>query len=93
MLLVLIAFPTAVSTLVIGPLSFVGLMAPHLARMLGFQRATLQLFASAALGGLILLAADWVGRTLIFPWQIPAGLLAALAGGPFFVVLMWKEKQ
>lgn len=92
-LLVLVSVPTAVATLVIGPLSFVGLMAPHMARMLGFQRALPQLFASALLGGLILVSADWAGRMLIFPWQIPAGLLAALVGGPYFMVLMWKRRQ
>jgi ferric hydroxamate transport system permease protein len=64
-LLVLVSAPTAVATLVIGPLSFVGLMAPHLARMFGFQRALPQIFASATLGGLILLCADWAGRMLI----------------------------
>ncbi|WP_246245722.1 Fe(3+)-hydroxamate ABC transporter permease FhuB [Mesorhizobium zhangyense] len=91
-LLVLVSIPTAVATLVIGPLSFVGLMAPHLARMLGFQRALPQLFASAILGGLILVCADWAGRMLIFPWQIPAGLIAALVGGPYFMFLMAKRR-
>ncbi|WP_287302876.1 iron chelate uptake ABC transporter family permease subunit, partial [Mesorhizobium sp.] len=38
-------------------------------------------------------SADWAGRMLIFPWQIPAGLLAALVGGPYFMVLMWKARQ
>lgn len=92
-LLVLVAVATTVATLVIGPLSFVGLMAPHMARMLGFQRALPQLFAAAILGGLILVSADWAGRMLIFPWQIPAGLLAALVGGPYFMTLMWKRRQ
>ncbi len=92
-LLVLTAIPTAVATLVIGPLSFVGLMAPHLARVLGFRRALPQLFAAAVLGGLILVAADWAGRMLIFPWQVPAGLLAAFIGGPYFMLLMWKSRR
>jgi ABC-type Fe3+-siderophore transport system permease subunit len=92
-LLVLTAVPTAVATLVIGPLSFVGLMAPHMARMLGFQRALPQLSAAAILGGLILVAADWAGRNLIFPWQIPAGLLAAFVGGPYFMVLLWRGRR
>jgi ABC-type Fe3+-siderophore transport system permease subunit len=92
-LMLLAAIPTGVATLLIGPLSFVGLMAPHLARLLGFQRAIPQLFASAILGGLILVSADWTGRTLIFPWQIPAGLLAAFAGGPYFMVLMLKDRR
>ncbi|RUY46732.1 iron chelate uptake ABC transporter family permease subunit, partial [Mesorhizobium sp. M7A.F.Ca.CA.002.07.1.1] len=92
-LLALTALATATATLVIGPLSFVGLMAPHLARMLGFRRAVPQLLASAMTGGLILVAADWAGRTLIFPWQVPAGLIAAFVGGPYFMALMWKGRQ
>jgi ABC-type Fe3+-siderophore transport system permease subunit len=92
-LLILVSVPTAVATLVIGPLSFVGLMAPHLARMFGFQRAVPQIFASALLGGLILVCADWAGRMLIFPWQIPAGLLAALIGGPYFMLLLAKRRR
>ncbi|WP_292423900.1 Fe(3+)-hydroxamate ABC transporter permease FhuB [Mesorhizobium sp.] len=92
-LLGLISVPTTIATLVIGPLSFVGLMAPRLARMLGLQRALPQLFASAMLGGMMLVSADWAGRMLIFPWQIPAGLLAALVGGPYFMVLIWKGRR
>jgi iron complex transport system permease protein len=92
-LLLLAALPTAVATLVIGPLSFVGLVAPHLAAMLGFRRALPQLAAAAMLGGLILVAADWLGRTLIFPWQVPAGLLAAFVGGPYFMLLMLRKRR
>lgn len=92
-LLVLIATATAASTLIIGPLSFVGLMAPHMARVLGFQRALPQLAAAGLLGGLMLMLADWAGRMLIFPWQIPAGLLAALVGGPYFIVLMRTRRS
>lgn len=91
-LVLLAAIPTAVATLLVGPLSFVGLMAPHLARSIGFQRALPQLFAAALIGGLILVSADWMGRTLIFPWQIPAGLLAAFIGGPYLMALMLKGR-
>ncbi|PYE86497.1 Fe(3+)-hydroxamate ABC transporter permease FhuB [Phyllobacterium leguminum] len=92
-LMLLIAIPTGVATLLIGPLSFVGLMAPHLARTLGFQRALPQLLASALTGGFILLAADWLGRTVIFPWQVPAGLLAAFIGGPYFMIRRWAKSE
>ncbi|NNH30447.1 Fe(3+)-hydroxamate ABC transporter permease FhuB [Rhizobium sp. SEMIA 4085] len=91
-LLCLIAIPTALATLLIGPLSFVGLMAPHFARMTGFRRPAGEIFASAFYGALILIAADWMGRTIIFPWQIPAGLLTALAGGPFFLIVMSRSR-
>jgi iron complex transport system permease protein len=87
-LLPLVALPVAAATLAIGPLSFVGLMAPHMARLAGFRRALPQLLASALAGALILLVADWLGRTLIFPWQVPAGLLAAFIGGPYLLWLL-----
>ncbi|WP_342238687.1 Fe(3+)-hydroxamate ABC transporter permease FhuB [Inquilinus sp. OTU3971] len=91
-LLPLVAVPVAAATLAIGPLSFVGLMAPHMARLAGFHRALPQLLASALAGALILLAADWLGRTLIFPWQVPAGLLAAFIGGPYLLWLLRRSR-
>ncbi|MDH0615980.1 MULTISPECIES: Fe(3+)-hydroxamate ABC transporter permease FhuB [unclassified Agrobacterium] len=85
------AILTASATILVGPLSFAGLMGPHIARLAGFQRAGTQLPAAALIGGLILLVADWLGRSIIFPFQIPAGLLATVVGGPFFLVLMGKR--
>lgn len=89
-LLGLTAALTAVGTLVVGPLSFVGLMAPHLARRLGLQRAVGELVGAALVGALVMLAADWLGRSLLSPWQIPAGLFAIVVGGP---VLMWLLRR
>lgn len=81
----LAALLTAAATLVVGPLSFVGLMAPHMARLLGFHQARSQLLAAGLLGCLVMLVADWLGRMLIFPSQLPAGLLAAVLGGGYLV--------
>jgi ABC-type Fe3+-siderophore transport system permease subunit len=89
-LLLLAAALTAAATLTIGPLSFVGLMAPHMARMLGFRRALPQLVVAALLGGGLMLIADWCGRMAAFPNQIPAGLLATFIGAPYFVWLLRK---
>ncbi|QCO19876.1 Fe(3+)-hydroxamate ABC transporter permease FhuB (plasmid) [Azospirillum brasilense] len=85
------ALLTAAATLIVGPLSFVGLMGPHLARMLGLQRAAAHLLGSALLGGLVMLAADWLGRGVIFPYQVPAGLLASVIGGPFLLWLLGRR--
>ena len=81
---------SAAATLVVGPLTFVGLIAPHLARTLGFQRALLQIAAAALIGALIMVAADWLGRTILFPRQVPAGLIATLIGAPYF---MWRMRR
>ncbi|HAT4982006.1 TPA: Fe(3+)-hydroxamate ABC transporter permease FhuB [Serratia marcescens] len=90
-ILLLAAVLTAMATLTVGPLSFVGLMAPHMARMLGFRRALPQMVIAALLGGLLMVFADWCGRMLLFPYQVPAGLLATFIGAPYFVYLLRKQ--
>ncbi|MCW2483854.1 iron chelate uptake ABC transporter family permease subunit, partial [Candidatus Symbiopectobacterium sp. NZEC135] len=91
LILLLAAGLVATATLVIGPLSFVGLMAPHLARFLGFRRALQQIVIASLLGGMLMLIADWLGRVLIFPYQIPAGLLATFIGAPYFILLLRRQ--
>lgn len=91
-ILILASALTAASTLIVGPLSFVGLMAPHIARMMGFQKAKTQLIMSAIIGATLMLFADWLGRMLLFPMQIPAGLLATFIGAPYFIYLLYKQQ-
>lgn len=89
-LLVLTAVMTATATLIVGPLTFVGLLAPHLARLAGFSRALPHLLAAALMGALVMVGADLLGRTLIYPRQIPTGLLATLIGAPY---LLWRIRK
>jgi len=90
LLLLLVAALTTLCTIIIGPLSFIGLLAPHMARSLHQYRASHQLLTASLLGGCLMILADWVGRTFWFPWQFPAGLLASLIGGAYFLYLMRK---
>lgn len=90
-LLLLVALLSASATILVGPLAFVGIMGPHFARLSGLVRPAEQLAGAALFGGLILLAADWAGRVVIFPYQIPAGLLAALIGGPVLLLLIGRR--
>lgn len=90
-LLVLTACLTATATLTVGPLTFVGLLAPHLARLAGFQLPGPHLAASVLAGASIMTAADWLGRSVIFPYQIPAGLFASFLAGPFFLLLLRRQ--
>ena len=92
-LLLLAACLTATATMTIGPLSFIGLMAPHIARMMGFRRAIPHMVMSALIGGVLLVLADWCGRMLMFPFQIPAGLLSTFIGAPYFVYLLRKQSR
>ncbi|MGI3108055.1 Fe(3+)-hydroxamate ABC transporter permease FhuB [Dickeya fangzhongdai] len=93
LILLLAAVLTAVATMTVGPMSFVGLMAPHMARMLGFNRVIPQLACSALVGGGLMVLADWCGRMLLFPNQIPAGLLATFIGAPYFIWLLRRQAR
>ena len=92
-LLLLAACLTVTATMTIGPLSFVGLMAPHIARMMGFRRTMPHIVISALVGGLLLVFADWCGRMVLFPYQIPAGLLSTFIGAPYFIYLLRKQSR
>ncbi|AGT11078.1 Fe(3+)-hydroxamate ABC transporter permease FhuB [Paracoccus aminophilus] len=83
----------ALSVTVIGPLSFVGLMAPHLARLMGFRSPTAELTAAALSGAALMVVADWLGRVLMVPNQMPAGLLATLITAPLLAWLLLRRSS
>ncbi|HHQ4622703.1 TPA: Fe(3+)-hydroxamate ABC transporter permease FhuB [Aeromonas veronii] len=85
-ILLLVAVLTASATLVVGPLSFVGLLAPHMAKLMGLVRARWHLLGAAASGALLMVSADWVGQQILFPQEVPVGLVSTLLGGAYF---MW----
>ncbi|KMK50706.1 iron ABC transporter [[Actinobacillus] muris] len=87
-LIVLSAVLSALATLLIGPLSFIGLLVPQIVRWLGVVKAHQQLWISALLGGWLMLLADWLGRQILFPYEVPAGLVATLIGGSYFLVMI-----
>lgn len=73
------------ATAAAGPIGFVGLMAPHLARSIGGPDNRSLLPLSAIFGAAVLLAADILGRVIAPPNEVAAGIMAALIGGPFFI--------
>jgi iron complex transport system permease protein len=86
-LFVLASVVTGLVVSVSGVIGFVGLIVPHLGRMaLGADHRFL-LPASALLGGIFLLGADTIARTILLPVEIPVGVVTAMAGAPFFLVL------
>lgn len=82
----------AIATSVVGPLGFVGLIAPHAAQRLAPAGMAMHLSLTAAIGALLVLLADLIGRAAFAPLQIPAGLLTALIGVPLFVALLLRSR-
>ncbi|MGL4094438.1 FecCD family ABC transporter permease [Agrobacterium cavarae] len=76
-----------------GLVAFVGLIAPHIARLLVGYSHGLLLPVTALIGGLLVVAADLAARTLFTPAQLPVGLMTAILGAPFFAYLMWRKKN
>lgn len=87
-LLFLVALGTASVIAWVGPISFVGLMAPHAAAMLGARRAGTQIVAASAIGVILMVVAEITGRLVAYPNQIPAGAVATLIGGAYLFGLM-----
>ncbi|GAA3959086.1 iron ABC transporter permease [Actinoplanes auranticolor] len=90
--LTLAAVLTAAAACAVGALAFVGLVAPHAARALVGARHSRVLPVAVLLGALLVSVADTLGRTLIAPAQLAAGLVTALIGAPYFVWLLWRSR-
>ncbi|WP_375752482.1 FecCD family ABC transporter permease [Vibrio sp. HN007] len=77
---------TAAAVGAFGPVGFIGLVSPHIARML-----KLGIYDSAVIGATLLLLSDLLARTLLMPLEIPIGVLTALCGAPWFLYLILKR--
>lgn len=71
-----------------GSVAFIGLMAPHLAARLGGCLQRERLPATAVLGAMLAMLADTLARTVLFPLELPVGVMTALLGAPFFLFLL-----
>ncbi|WP_231978812.1 iron ABC transporter permease [Streptomyces sp. TLI_053] len=91
-LITLVALLTAAAVAVSGIIGFVGLVVPHLLRMLAGPGHRFLLPASALTGALVLVAADLAARTLAEPAELPLGVLTALIGSPFFFWLLRRTR-
>ncbi|WP_460798281.1 iron ABC transporter permease [Microbacterium sp. GXF0217] len=92
-LLVTAAVLAALSVTAVGVIGFVGLVAPHAARALVGAKHARVIPVAVLLGALLVGAADTIGRTVIAPEQLPAGLVVALLGAPYFVWLLWRSRD
>ena len=84
-------FLAGISTAVVGIISFVGLIVPHIARMIMGSDHKYTIPFSIVLGGIVLLVADTLGRTIGGAIEIPVGVIMSIFGGPFFLYLLRKR--
>ena len=84
-------FLAGISTAVVGIISFVGLIVPHIARMIMGSDHKYTIPFSIVLGGMVLLVADTLGRTIGGAIEIPVGVIMSIFGGPFFLYLLRKR--
>ena len=75
-----------------GMIGFVGMVVPHLVSDTVWGGSPLLLPVSALGGGILLMVADTVARTVVAPAEIPVGVITALIGGPFFIYLLMTRK-
>jgi iron complex transport system permease protein len=87
-LTLLAALLTAAAALIAGPLSFIGLVAPHIAYASGLARPGPHLAGAMLTGAALMMIADLLARSVIFPYQLPLGLFASLIGGVYLVVAL-----
>lgn len=78
---------------VCGPIGFVGMMAPHICRILFGARHAVLVPASMLFGALFLVACDTIARMIFFPLELPVGIITAFLGGPFFLWLLIKRTR
>jgi iron complex transport system permease protein len=75
----------------VGTVGFIGLIAPHMVRLLTGNKLRRSMFLSALVGAVMLVLADTIGRTVMAPTEIPSGLLIAIIGTPYFLYLMYRS--
>jgi len=90
-LFLLASLLTAIAVTQAGSVGFVGLIVPHMLRLISGSDHRLLIPASVLLGGSLLLISDTIARTIIAPQQLPVGVITAFIGVPFFLVLLSRN--
>lgn len=83
----------SISVAVVGVIGFIGLIVPHLSRLLVGNDHKYLLPVSLLMGSIVLLVADTVGRMILAPYEISAALIMAMIGGPLFVILLKRSND
>ncbi|MBT4292696.1 iron chelate uptake ABC transporter family permease subunit, partial [bacterium] len=91
LMLVSVSLATGIAVSLSGPIGFVGLMAPHICRLLVGSGHRMLIPATIFFGGSFLVACDTIARTVVAPTEIPVGVVTSLVGSVFFLWLLIKR--
>lgn len=83
---------TGISVSAVGAIGFIGLVAPHIARLLVGSRYQLLIPLAALIGADLLLLSDVIGRVIIIPREVPVGIMSAIIGAPYFIYLLRRQR-
>ncbi|MGL4820350.1 MAG: FecCD family ABC transporter permease, partial [Bacilli bacterium] len=92
-LIMLSSLLAAISVSLAGLVGFVGLIIPHIVRMIVRNDERYMLLLSGILGAALVVVSDTVARTVFLPIEIPVGILLSFIGGPFFFYLIWRGRK
>ena len=91
--IVIASFLTASAIALSGPIGFIGLISPHIARIIFGTDNRIVVVTSLIIGALLLVSADLIARTIMKPATLPVGIIVAFVGVPFFIYLLIKAKN
>ena len=78
----------SITTAIVGVIGFLGLCVPHIARLIVGTNHKILIPFSALIGASLLLFSDTLGRSLFYPYEVPAAVIMAIMGGPFLIFLL-----
>ena len=93
LIIILVVALSAISVSVVGAIGFIGLLAPHIARQLVGPKMLRLLPLTLCVGGILLISADFFGRVILAPKEIPAGIIVSLIGAPYLLYLLKKTNK
>jgi len=92
LLVIIVSFAVAIAISITGPIGFIGIIVPHIIRIITKGTHKILVPFSFIAGGTMLVICDSIGRVILYPAAIPTGVITAMIGAPFFLMLLSRDK-
>ncbi len=90
--IVVVFLSAGISVSLVGPISFIGLIVPHMIRLILGNDYRMLIPLSVICGGIVVMAADLIGRVVNSPYETPLGIIFSVIGVPVFLILVRRER-